>query len=80
MVLRNTKQRELILSVVNNSCEHLTTEEIYLLCKDKINNISLGTVYRNLNTLVIGRKSEQERHYFMQNRIYYKPLITLISF
>lgn len=50
--MRNTKQRELILSVVNNSCEHLTTEEIYLLCKDKINNISLGTVYRNLNTLV----------------------------
>ena len=50
--MRNTKQRELILSVINNSYDHLTAEEIYLMCKGRINNISLGTVYRNLNTLV----------------------------
>ena len=29
---------------------------------------------RNLNTLVIGRKSEQEKQCFMQSLIYYKPL------
>lgn len=35
---------------------------------------------RNLNTLVIGRKSVQEKHCFMQNLIYYKPLTIPISF
>ena len=30
---------------------------------------------RNLNTLVVGRKSVQEKHYFMQSLIYFKPLI-----
>ncbi len=50
--MRNTKQRELILDVVNNSFNHPTAFQIYLECKKKIPNISLGTVYRNLNTLV----------------------------
>lgn len=50
--MRNTKQRELILKIVNESYDHLTTDEIYKKCKTKIPNISLGTVYRNLNNLV----------------------------
>ena len=50
--MRNTKQRELILKIINDSYDHLTTEEIYRKCKTKIPNISLGTVYRNLNNLV----------------------------
>ena len=33
---------------------------------------------RNLNVLVVGRKSEQEKHYFMQNQTYYKPQIIRI--
>ena len=50
--MRNTKQKELILNVINNSYTHPTAEEIYLKCQRKISNISLGTVYRNLNQLV----------------------------
>lgn len=35
---------------------------------------------RNLNTLVIGRKSEQVKHYFTQNLICYKHLIILFLY
>ena len=34
----------------------MTAEEIYLECRKKISNISLGTVYRNLNSLVDNNK------------------------
>lgn len=50
--IRNTKQRELILKIINNSCEHLNAEAVYDLSRKHIKNISLGTVYRNLNQLV----------------------------
>ena len=50
--MRNTKQKELILNIINNSYSHPTAYDVYLECKKEIPNISLGTVYRNLNTLV----------------------------
>lgn len=50
--MRITKQRTLILDIINNSHEHLSAEEIYEASLKVINNISLGTVYRNLNRLV----------------------------
>ena len=50
--MRNTKQRELILNIINNSYNHPSAYDIYLECKKIIPNISLGTVYRNLNTLI----------------------------
>ena len=50
--MRNTRQRELILEIINNSYNHLSAYDIYLECKKEIPNISLGTVYRNLNTLI----------------------------
>ena len=50
--MRNTKQKTLILEIINNSYDHMTAEEIYKECKKNITNISLGTVYRNLNSLV----------------------------
>ena len=49
---RNTKQRDAILDIVNHSYDHLTAYEIYEKCRSKIPNVSLGTVYRNLNLLV----------------------------
>ncbi|MEG0994802.1 MAG: transcriptional repressor [Bacilli bacterium] len=54
--MRNTKQRDLVLNIINESCTHPTAEEIYFECKKQIKNISLGTVYRNLNSLVDLRK------------------------
>ena len=49
--MRNSKQRDLIEQIVNSSHIHPTAEEVYELSRQSIPNISLGTVYRNLNTL-----------------------------
>ena len=49
--MRNSKQRDLILNIINESYCHPTAEEIYNEGLNTIPNISLGTVYRNLDTL-----------------------------
>ena len=49
--MRNSKQRDTILNIVQESCDHPTVDMIYLRARDRISNISLGTVYRNLNLL-----------------------------
>ena len=54
--MRNTKQKSLILEIINTNYNHMTAEEIYVKCKKIIPNISLGTVYRNLNFLVNSNK------------------------
>ncbi len=54
--MRASKQRDLILDIVNNSKNHLNTDEIYHIAKNSIPNISLGTVYRNINSLVENNK------------------------
>ena len=48
---RMTKQRKQILEVLKNTNTHPTADEIYEEVKKEIPNISLGTVYRNLNVL-----------------------------
>lgn len=50
--MRITKQKKLVLEIINNSCNHLSAEEVYKECQKKIPNISLGTIYRILNQLV----------------------------
>lgn len=49
--MRLTKQKQLILDIINNSHEHLSAESVYNECRKVLPNISLGTVYRNLNQL-----------------------------
>jgi Fe2+ or Zn2+ uptake regulation protein len=48
---RNTRQRGVILDVLRESDEHPTAEMIYREARRVLPNISLGTVYRNLNFL-----------------------------
>ena len=50
--MRNTKQKSLILDIVSGSFSHPTAYMIYQECVNILPNISLGTVYRNLNILV----------------------------
>lgn len=54
--MRNTKQKELIFEIINESRSHLSAQETYNIARKKINNISLGTVYRILNNLVDSNK------------------------
>lgn len=49
--MKYSKQRDLILTYVQNSKSHPTAEMVYSDIKKEIPNISLGTVYRNLNQL-----------------------------
>jgi len=48
---RNTRQRNVILDILKQSCAHPTAETIYREARQVLPNISLGTVYRNLNFL-----------------------------
>lgn len=48
---RYSKQRAAVLEAVQESDPHPTAEMIYETVRNQIHNISLGTVYRNLNVL-----------------------------
>ncbi len=48
---RSTKQKTLILEVLRGLTTHPTADELYLLLRNKMPNISLGTIYRNLENL-----------------------------
>ena len=48
---RRSKQRELILEELKGLTCHPTADELYELVRKRISNISLGTVYRNLELL-----------------------------
>ena len=48
---RNSRQRTLVYDAVKASHEHPNAEEVYLTVKEQLPEISLGTVYRNLNIL-----------------------------
>lgn len=48
---RMTKQKRVILEVLKDTTSHPTADWVYEKVRRKIPNISLGTVYRNLNIL-----------------------------
>ena len=52
--MRYSKQRELVLQKVEQLCDHPTAEEIYDEAVKECPGLSLGTVYRNLNTVCCG--------------------------
>lgn len=51
MKTRLTNQRKVVLEVIKSACYHPTAEHIYRLTKKQLPNISVGTVYRNLDVL-----------------------------
>ncbi len=50
--LKYSRQRESIKTALMNRCDHPTADTIYQEIREEFPNISLGTVYRNLNLLV----------------------------
>lgn len=50
--IRFSRQREAIYNYLCSTKEHPTAEVVYGQVKEEFPNISLGTVYRNLNFLV----------------------------
>lgn len=51
---RNSKQKKAILGVLKRTTSHPSVDWIYEEVRKEIPNISLGTVYRNLNMLKEG--------------------------
>ncbi|MFH0724793.1 MAG: transcriptional repressor [Pseudomonadota bacterium] len=49
--LRMTRQRKVILEELNKLMDHPSAEEVYDAVRKRLPRISLGTVYRNLETL-----------------------------
>lgn len=54
-----TRQRRVILEVLKEMDSHPSADEIYHLVRRKLPRISLGTVYRNLETLSDLRKIQK---------------------
>ncbi|MBU8933922.1 MAG: transcriptional repressor [candidate division Zixibacteria bacterium] len=51
MLQRNTVQRQVILEELRKLTSHPTAQEMYRLVQKRLPDISLGTVYRNLDLL-----------------------------
>lgn len=60
--VRNTKQKQLVLSLLKNSGRPLTAGEIYRLAVQQYPNIAKSTVYRNLENLVSRGEVSQGMH------------------
>jgi len=52
--VRLTRQRELLLEIIDRSGEHLDAERLYLLAKEKDSKLNRVTVYRTLKLLKQG--------------------------
>jgi Fur family ferric uptake transcriptional regulator len=50
--LRKTLQRQAIIEELQSSKSHPTASEVHRAVRRRINNVSLGTIYRNLEKLV----------------------------
>ena len=59
--MKNTKQKEEILAAVLSMKYHPTAEEIYTELRKTNKKISLGTVYRNLNSFANQHKIKKVR-------------------
>jgi Fur family peroxide stress response transcriptional regulator len=53
---RNTKQLEVIWEAVKDDTSHPTADQVYARVRERFPNVSLGTVYRNLQKLVADEK------------------------
>jgi Fur family transcriptional regulator, peroxide stress response regulator len=50
---RWTKQLKVIVDIVYGNDGPITAEQVYREAKERLPNVSLGTIYRNLNKLVL---------------------------
>jgi len=50
-LVRKTKQREVIYNELCKLTSHPTADELFMIVKDKLPRVSLGTIYRNLEIM-----------------------------
>ena len=66
--MRYSKQREIVLKTIQSTDTHPTANQVFVEVRREISNISLGTVYRNLNQLV---KNNFLKQYSLDRIIHY---------
>jgi len=62
VVKRLTKQRRIILEVLRGTTCHPTADWIYEQARRQIPEISLGTIYRNLQNLVLEQEIQELKY------------------
>lgn len=65
---RNTKQRQLILSVLQGTKSHPSADWVYQQVVRTMPKVSLGTIYRNLGMLKKQEQIQELRHSCGQSR------------
>jgi Fur family transcriptional regulator, peroxide stress response regulator len=53
---RKTKQLEVVWQAIKDDTSHPTADQVYARVRERFPNVSLGTVYRNLQKLVADEK------------------------
>ena len=53
---RKTKQLEVVWEAIKDDTSHPTADQVYAKVRERFPNVSLGTVYRNLQKLVADEK------------------------
>ena len=70
--MRFSKQRDLILNIVQDTRIHPTADYVYEKARNELPNVSLGTVYRNLGQLV---ESNQLKSLNIDGTIHYDAFL-----
>lgn len=53
---RNTQQLQVVWEAIKDDTSHPTADQVYAKVRERLPNVSLGTVYRNLQKLVADEK------------------------
>ena len=68
--VRNTRQRQVIMSILKEADRPLSINEIYNLIIDKLPRIAKSTIYRNIDLLL--EQNLIEKYYFNDNEVFYR--------
>jgi Fur family peroxide stress response transcriptional regulator len=69
---RNTKQLEVVWEAIKDDGSHPTADQVYDKVRERLPNVSLGTVYRNLQKLVA---DERLRVLMLGRSQHFDPLV-----
>lgn len=67
---RNTKQKQILLSILKEADRPLSINEIYSLFVIKLPKIAKSTIYRNIDSLL--NQNLIEKYHFNDNEIFYR--------
>ena len=67
---RNTKQKQLILSILKNSNKPMSINEVYQTVKEFAPNIAKSTIYRNVDSLI--KQDLVDKYFLSDTELFYK--------